>query len=92
MPSLQKAKNERYRKNLQWVKRRWKDAKMWYSAGSKERLRDNRLFQSVAESADTSVAYVKQVYHHKDTSERLLRYLCGAVKGLRKQMGVPEWL
>jgi len=94
MSDLRAAKKDRYRKNLHWIRQRWKDAKMWYSAGRPrgDRLRDKRLFEAVARSADKSAAYVKRVYHRKDTSRPILRYLHAAVMGLREKVDVPEWL
>lgn len=92
MSDLRTAKKDRYRKNLHWIRQRWKDAKSFVSAGDGEEVRDVRLFQAVAGSADTSIEYVKRVYHGKDTSRPILKYLSAGVKQLRDKMGVPEWL
>jgi len=91
MSDLREAKQKRYLKNLRWIRQRWKDAKMYASAGG-EQVHDGRLFRAVARSAGTSTAYVKQVYHRRDTSRLLLPYLYAAVMGLRAKMGVLEWL
>jgi len=92
MPTLRQAKKDRYDRVAFRIRRRWKDAKMWYSAGSQDRLKDQRLFKAVARSAGTTAAYAKRVYHQDDTSRPILRYLHAAVMGLRREMGVPDWL